>query len=189
MEGKEENALSEVELVMLDAQLKKTRSREKQKWLFVLLAVLLIAAAALAIWKYGNRNQGYEFDQTAINGILAGNDDDRLAILNEVVDKGMFNVKMNTTLVFLNGRSEGEVKIQNIPANHYYCMVSIFLDDGTTVYESKGLKPGQYIEGIKLSQDLAKGNYGGTAYFTVTDPETLRAIATLSADVSINVLN
>ena len=42
-----------------------------------------------------------------------------------------------------------------MPCNRYNMTVQITLDStGETVYQSKGIRPGQYIQYIRLSEDL-----------------------------------
>ena len=100
------------------------------------------------------------------------------AELNRVVEEGMFNIAINTYLIFPDGNGEGLANIENIAANRYNMTVQITLDStGETVYQSKGIRPGQYIQYIRLSEDLPAGVYNATAVFTAHMPDDEHSIA------------
>ena len=62
-------------------------------------------------------------------------------------------------------------------------------DDGTVIYESSGIKPGQYIDKVTLSKELPAGNYPCTAAFIITDPDTFEDIGQANVKVTVNILN
>ena len=61
--------------------------------------------------------------------------------------------------------------------------------DGSVLYESQGIKPGQYIDKIRLNQDLPAGEYSCTATEIITDPETLEDINQVQVAVRLIVKN
>lgn len=166
----------------------------RKKWI-VLLVAAVIAAVGAGGWYYWKSQQDevsdYWFDKAAKDGMIEGRTEKEIQeILNTVVQEGMFNVSVNPNPSFKNGKSEGNLCIENIKANHYYARVVLTLDEtGEEVFESKGLKPGQYIENVKLSKNLKKGIYPATAQFIITDPETLKDIGKVNTQVTLNILN
>lgn len=169
--------------------------RKKKKKLVILLLLLLAAAIGVGmfLW-YQNRMDDttkYWFDKAAKNGTLEGKTPEELQdMLDKIVAEGMFNVSMNVQPVFEDGDSEGSLGVENIKENRYFCRVVITLDsDGSTIYESQGLKPGQYIDKIKLQQSLTKGVYDCTAQFIATDPDTLDDIGTVNVKLQVTVKN
>lgn len=166
--------------------------KKSKKW--IIIVVVLIAAAAVVggylIWQNTTKSN-FAFDQLAEDGFLEGRSDEEIqALVNQVVDEGMFNISMNSNPVFENGKAEGNVRIENVPANKYYMTVKITLDDtGEVVYESAGIKQGQFIEKAALSKNLAKGQYAATAVFTAVRPETLEETGQASANITLTVLN
>ncbi|MEG2361373.1 MAG: hypothetical protein RSB97_06040, partial [Christensenella sp.] len=125
------------------------------------------------------------------DGFLEGRTEDEIQeLINQAVEDGMFNISVNSNPVFENGKAEGSLRIENVPNNKYYMKVTVKLDDtGEIVYESKGIKQGQYIEKATLSKALAKGEYAATAVFTAVDPQTLAERGTASAQIQLSVLN
>lgn len=168
----------------------------KKKALLLILLLLIIAGAGGGYWWY-THNQvmdattKYWFDRLAQDGSLQGKTPTEVqGILNSVVEEGMFNVSMNAKAIFNDAKSEGSIGLENIPENRYYCRVVIRRDDTNEVlYESQGIKPGQYIDKIKLKQNLPAGNYACTAQVIATDPESLDDIGQVQVKIQVNVLN
>lgn len=181
-----------------DEIIKKEAERKKSKtWLIVLLIILLLIAAGaggLLWWKNTHRideTTRYWFDKMAQDGTLEGKTPQEIqGVLDSIVEEGMFNVSINARAVFDNGKSEGSLGMENIPENRYYARVTLLNDnDGSVLYESKGIKPGQYIDKIKLKKNLAAGEYPCTARIIATDPETLEDIGQVHVKINIIVVN
>lgn len=168
--------------------------KEKDKKKIVILAVVIaaIVIAGLFLWKScGAEKSPFAFDDLAKNGYLEGRTPEDLQnLVNKQVEEGMFNISINSVITFEDGNAEGNMRIENIEANRYYMTVSLVLDEtGETVYESKGIKPGQFIENAPLDKPLAKGNYPATAVFSAVDQDSLREIGRAQAQITITVLN
>lgn len=129
------------------------------------------------------------FDEDAKEGFLPTLSEEEIQEeLNRIVEEGMFNVSIGSVLDFKNAKSKAVANIENIPANRYYMSVDITLDDtGETVYSSKGIKPGQYIDEISLSKALAPGEYPATARFTAYQPETYEVEGHVAVKIYIYV--
>lgn len=167
---------------------------DKRKYLLLLLLLLLVAAGigGWFWWKSRQDNVSkYWFDKAAKDGMIEGRTEEEIQkILDTVVQEGMFNISINPSPVFEDGSSEGNLCIENIKANHYYARVTLTLDDtGEEIFESKGLKPGQYIDNVKLDKHLKKGTYPATAQFIITDPETLEDIGKVNTEVILTIQN
>lgn len=55
----------------------------------------------------------------------------------------------------------------NPEQNTCYFVISVVLDDtGETIYESKYLKPGQYLYEVELLNPVKKGNYPATLHYS-----------------------
>lgn len=170
-------------------------TRKSRKWV-ILLLLLLLGGAVASGWLLFSRNRmddtsKYWFDKMAKDGTLEGKTPQELqGMLDGIVQEGMFNVSMNVEPVFENGKSEGNLGIENIKENKYYCRVILNLDqDGTVLYQSEGLKPGQYIDKIRLNQELAAGEYDCTAVVTATDPDSLDDVGQVNVKVKLKVLS
>lgn len=58
------------------------------------------------------------------------------------------------------------VDLYNPEDNKCYFEISILLEDGTELYKSKLVKPGQNIYKIDLNKELAKGTYDATIHYS-----------------------
>lgn len=58
------------------------------------------------------------------------------------------------------------VDFYNPENNKCYFEISILLEDGTELYKSKLVKPGQNIYKINLNKELAKGTYNATIHYS-----------------------
>ena len=145
------------------------RKKRGRAWLAAGIAVVLVTAASAGFfwWRSSHRQDSF-FDVSALTGALPGKSEEEvIAVLNRVVDEGMFNIAINSYITFPDAKGEGVANIENVPGNRYNMTVSIVLDDtGETVYQSKGIKPGQYIQKIRLDEELPEGFYYATAVFT-----------------------
>jgi len=161
------------------------------------LILLLLAALGIGGYLFWKRTQAvddttkYWFDKMAQDGTLEGKTPQEIqGVLNSIVEEGMFNVSINARAVFEDGKSEGSLGMENIPENRYYARVTLLKDDdGTVLYESKGIKPGQFIDKIKLKSDLDPGEYECTAKIIATDPTTLEDIGQVRVKVKVIVIN
>ena len=131
------------------------------------------------------------FDKDAKEGFLPTLSEEEIqAELDRIVEEGMFNVSIGSLLEFKDANATAVANIENIPANRYYMSVDITLDDtGETVYSSKGIKPGQYIDEISLSKALAPGEYPATARFTAYQPDTYEVEGHVAVKIYICVEN
>lgn len=165
--------------------------------LLLLLVLLLLAAVGGGAWWWYQKSQvmdattKYWFDKMAKDGTLEGKTPQEIqGMLNSIVEEGMFNVSINARAVFENGSSEGSLGMENIPENRYYSRVILRRDDNNEViYESQGLKPGQYIDKIKLKKNLPAGEYPCTAQIIATDPEGLEDIGQVHVKIQVIVVN
>lgn len=179
-----------------ETQITPERKKKRGKKSLLLLLFLMISiAAGVGWWWYQNNRMDsttkYWFDKMAQDGTLEGKTPQEMqGMLNSIVEEGMFTVSINSRAVFEDGRSEGSLGIENIPQNRYYCRVILRRDDdGSSLYESDGLKPGQYIDKIKLKQVLPPGTYPCTVQVIATDPESLGDIGQVQVQVEVVVLN
>ncbi|MGL5437029.1 MAG: hypothetical protein ACRDBO_16905 [Lachnospiraceae bacterium] len=172
---------------------KGSNKKGKKKGLLALLLLLLVIAAG---WWYMNRSRmddttKYWFDKFAQDGTLEGKTPQEIQeILDAIVEEGMFNVSINAQATFQDGKSKGKIGMENIPQNRYYCRLILRMDeDQTVLYESQGIKPGQYINEIELKKNLPAGEYPCTAQIIATDPETLDDIGKVEVKVKVVVVN
>ena len=178
-------------------EMRSSRRRKSKGKTAAIMAVLLLILAVLAGFLWW-RNQPkldsttkYWFDKAAEDGVLEGKTPQQIqSMLDTIVEEGMFNVSINKRATFEDGSSEGSLGLENIKANRYYCRVTIRRDeDGKVLYQSNGIKPGQYIDKVKLKENLSAGIYPCTAEVIATDPETLEDIGQVQVKIEVVVIN
>lgn len=110
------------------------------------------------------------------------------AELDKVVEEGMFNISINSTVFLPSGKDEAELRIENIAANHHLMSVELTRDDtGEVLYTSGLIEPGYYIQSVPLNVVLPKGTYAATALFTAYDLNTEDPVGQAAAQITIEV--
>ena len=169
----------------------KTEQEKRKRKIGPGLILLLLLLIGAVVW-FLTREPAYKeddfFDPAAMTGILPGMSEAEIkAELDRVVEEGMLNISIASEISFDDGKAEGLANLYNTEANHYIIKVSIALEDGTVVYESKGIKPGQYIQYITLGEELSKGEYPATATFTAYTQDTRQIAGSAGAEITLYV--
>ena len=166
---------------------------DKKKWehLLILLLLAVLAGAVFLLWNNNNKEKQAASEQDARMGILPGmSEEDIQERLNQTVAEGMMNVSINPSPVFKDGKSKGNLRIENIKANHYSYIVTIYLEDGNEeVYRSGLLAPGYYIENARLKKNLKKGNYPATALFEAYQDGRAETIGAAAVKIILQIRN
>lgn len=163
----------------------------RRKALLATLAVLaLIAAVLLLIRAFVPGADGW-LDPAAEQGRYEGWDEQAVRDdLSRQVEEGMMAVSVSSSIVFEDGTSEGEARIENVPGNRVDQKVVLTLDDtGEVLYESGALAPGTHVQRIRLERDLESGDYAATVVFTGYDRETHEKRGSAGVQVTLHVLN
>lgn len=162
-------------------QEKDTEKKRKSGWLIILLLLLLLSAVggflASRYWEDREADR-IQKEIDADVGILPGMTEDEIKDrLNRIVAEGRLNISINNAPVFTDGRSPGNIRIENIKGNKYSFAVTVTCigaseDAGAVEYVNEvvmktGLiDPGSYVEEKKLDVNLPKGKYTCVATFT-----------------------
>lgn len=168
---------------------------KKKKRALLIAGILLLLALTVAIcyFIFTKRNEKTElvFEDNATTGIMPGIDlDQRRAELQEILDRSMIAFSINTSPVFLDGTSEGNLLIENPGNNAKLLRIRILIDETEEeIYSTNFLKPGSYIESAKLDKVLEKGTYPATVYFSAYDEENGEYIGQTGAQIVITVQN
>ena len=133
---------------------------------------------------------GIVYDPGAVEGGWNEADTDKIVdALNEKVEQGMINISMNTTPIFQNGSSAGNLMIVNESVNNYPQVVEIHRNDtGEVIYKSGAIPVGSKLETAKLSADLDAGTYECTALFYNVDPDSGEYLGCAGAVITVTVL-
>jgi len=165
-----------------------------KKRILIIIGILLLLLLTVGICYFiftKNSKTDLEYEDNATTGILPGIDiDKRREELQELLDRSMIAFSINTSPVFLDGTSEGNLMLENPGNNAKLLKVSIVVDEtNEEIYSSKYIKPGTYLESVKLDKVLEKGSYNVTAYFSAYDEETGEFIGQTGAQIVITVQN
>ncbi len=156
-------------------------------WFLLLLALAAVVAAAVLVFLFFTADGKSARQGTA--GQLEGKTEAEIqAELDRVVDDGMFNISIASTVQFPDGRSPGELRIENVPGNRYLMRVVIVEDaTGQQIYETDLIEPNYHIQADTLDVPLAAGNYECTAMFYAYDPESEDVIGQAAAEIAVIV--
>ena len=171
--------------------------RSGNKWLYIaLIGVLLIVICVLLFLLLGQDDGGQisterDRDPNAAIGQYEGKTQEEIqAELDKIVEEGMFNISINSTVMMENGESEAELRIENLAANRHLMRVEITLDDAEEIIYTSGLiEPGYYIQSVPLDVVLKQGVHAATAVFTAYDAATEAAVGQAAAKITITVEN
>ncbi len=168
-------------------------SKGKKRTLIAVGAVLLVAITISICYFMFTKKSETElvYDDNATTGIMPGTDiEERKKELQEMLDRSMIAFSINTSPVFADGTSEGNLLIENPGNNAKLLKISIQINDTEEeIYTSNFLKPGTYIENVKLDKVLEKGTYDATAYFSAYEEDTGNYIGRTGAQIAITVQN
>lgn len=110
--------------------------------------------------------------------------------VDKAVSDGMFNVFMNTNVIFEDGSTKGNLLIQNTKTNNNQVVVEIYLNDtNELIYKSDKIPVGYKIEKDVLLKDLDKGKYKCTAYFNAIDNNIDRVVNKIPLSIDITIEN
>lgn len=175
---------------------KKPNRKNRKRNIITAIVILLMLAivAGLGYMAFGpQRNDSVLLEENikAEIGQLEGKTNAEIeAALNAVVEEGSMAISINMNPVFIDGDSEGTLKIENSPANHYGQRVIITLDDtGEEIYDSGFMPVNSHIQSDKLSVHLEKGEYAATATFTAYDEDSQIEVGQAAAKIQISILN
>lgn len=166
----------------LQSQEQNNKKKKQNKIIVIIILILLFLFLVYCKLLHSDVSKGeIEWDQPKASRDLQ-------AEIDKAVEQGMFNVFMNTNVIFKDGQSKGNMMIQNIDTNLYPMYVEIYHDD-TLLYKSNIIDPGYKIEEAKLDTTLSKGTYDCTAYFYVTDSDKEEVQNKIGLNIKITVNN
>lgn len=92
-----------------------------------------------------------------------------------------------TTLSLPAGTAEASVDLANPADNTCLLVISIVLEDGTVLFTSGTLEPGESIGGVTLLQALSPGEYAAIVKFGAYDPDTFSPLNTAEVGITLIV--
>lgn len=156
--------------------------------IIVILLIALIAVIALLVYRM-RQPQPTESNPTSLHGNVDIKDDPNGTEVAARVAEGMIAVKMNSTWVFPDGKSEGNGYVANSEANGKPMFVTVTeAESGDTLLEAGPIPVGSCIESFKLDKELEKGTYQAVVAHSLLD-ENGEVYNTVRTQVTIEVRN
>lgn len=167
-----------------------TARKRNSRLLAALFIVCLLAAAAGTFLTLRGSGDSLELDQNATMGLLPGVDvAQRQAELQQQLDESMIAFSINTSPVFENGGSEGNLMLENPANNAKLIVVELYLNETEElIYQTKALPAGSYIENARLDKLLEPGEYPATAYFKAYREDDHTYIGQVGAALTLRIL-
>lgn len=154
---------------------------------YILIAVLFVL---FLLFRCQCLMNGSDLEKGSIDFVQPKSDRNLQEEVNKAVEAGMFNVFMNTDIVFENGDEKGNLLIQNVETNPNPVFVEIYLKDSNElIYKSDEIPVGYKIEEGKLNVSLDKGTYDCVAYFNVIDEASKEVVNRIGLNVKLTIKN
>lgn len=164
----------------------------KIKPIYWMAPFVLVLAVILSLHQHNAKTRSTFLEEKikAELGQLDGKSNDEIqAALDEIIEDGSMSISISMNPVFLSGDSEGDLRIENHPNNHYSQRVSITLDEtGQEVYQSGTMPVNSHIDADRLNIVLPQGQYPATAIFTAYD-DADREIGQAAAKILLTILS
>lgn len=165
---------------------KKTKRNTPVMIVLVLLAAIIIGGITgyVVYLTSGQQKPAEEKAKGVVGRITDGWDD---GISDE--PDGSSQAKSGTSIPGYSSASMNEgdmslvLRVGNPPENKVGLIATVRLEDGTVLYESPVLRPGQGLEEIPLNRTLSKGEYNAEVYYqcVLLDDEHTPLNAAISA--------
>ncbi len=161
----------------------------------VALSIIVVMAALMAAWAfYLNNNQNKAADNSWYDsGMTIGTYDgaspeEIQAELDKQVAENEMNVSCAPVIDTKASTGSAEVRVYNIAANHVDQRFTISLSDGTVLYTSGAIAPGNHVQTVKLTTVPPVGSYDATITFQGYSSDTHAARGgTVSVQVKLLV--
>lgn len=169
---------------------KNNQKNNKKKIAIIILGLLFVNVLGLFLY-----NNYHEY--TVSKGVLTGRignipgmtPEQLQEQLQKEADASQFSFSINSSPIFNDGKSEGNLRIANPPYNTYVIKVIIKLDSNDKViFESGKIEPNHYIEYAKLNKNLDAGEHKATATIEAYNDKN-EYLGKAEAGLNIKVLN
>lgn len=150
---------------------------------WIVLIILALIAIPLTAWilTQGNHTMPVSNPSPTVPNVIddivdgeipVGDYQATLDALQEKVDASRFEVKCNSSIFRNPETGKYNLMAGNTARNRYNCYVELVSKaDGTVLYQSPVLKPGQYIPDANIDSQLS-GKIDSSANFIILHPDT-----------------
>ena len=143
---------------------KRQSKQDNSKKLLIILCIFLVIAIGVIIWLITSK------------GVPGANTGDKQSGLAVPEQQEMIQVTAYESLELKADTLQQEVRLSTISDNECITVMSLVLEDGTELWRSAELYPGQIVLSMTLSQPLPAGEYPNTVlryqHFTLDEEKT-----------------
>lgn len=158
------------------------RSKKKTTWIVIIIILVAAALAAAGIAYYLNQNK--EKNSNVAAEVVPWDTDieeDTSKADDEIIIPGYAKMTMKAN------QKEQTVSMGNPADNDCYFIIVLKLADGTVLFESDYLKPGEGMRKITMNQELESGTYQGIIEYKCYSMEDKSPLNGGSAEFELNV--
>lgn len=160
---------------------------KKQKALLATGCAFVAVAGICAAVLLHDPKTGLDLEANATMGQMPGVDEEtRRKQLQEILDKSKIAFSVNTNPMYDRQTGEVNLMLEN-PANNAKLLTAEITLSGQsgTIYQSKAMVPGSFLETVKLDKPLNPGTYDATVLLKAYDEETQELLGQTGAEITI----
>ena len=132
---------------------RRKRQAGTQRIVIICLVLLLLVAAGVIVWLVTRNNSNPEAESTVQTSQIENGG----LVVPERPE--MLDVTAYETIQLKADTLEQSVRFENPVQNNCWLVITLSLEDGTMLWKSEELLPGQVVRSITLNQPLAAGEY------------------------------
>ncbi len=145
----------------------KARSGKAQQIIIILLILIIIAGATVSVIFVLNSGNDQEPSRSkGVVGVISDNWDPDVSKPEQSNEKSKGTlIPGYSTAEMKEGDTSLRISIGNPKDNEIGLIATLKLEDGTVLYTSPLLKPGQGMEEVPLEKTLSKGKYNASVVY------------------------
>lgn len=155
---------------------------------YVVWLILLILCMAILINCLGNHGAGTQDNAIWTPQIDEGIYNDDAGILEEI-ERKQITIHGFTDWTIPAGQTDSlPIALENPEGNPCYFSFSIVLQDGTRLYESDHVPPGETLSNITINEALEEGDHQASVYITTAEIGTGTPMNSARTEITIHVI-
>ncbi|MBQ9662977.1 MAG: hypothetical protein IJV40_07525 [Oscillospiraceae bacterium] len=136
---------------------KRKRQAVSQRIVIICLVLLLLMAVCVIVWLANRNNSNPESGSKAESTAQASQSGNGGLVVPERPE--MIDITAYESLEFKADTLEQSVRFDNPLQNNCWLVITLSMEDGTVLWKSEELQPGQVVRSITLNQTLSAGEY------------------------------
>ncbi len=161
----------------------------KKKSRYVIIGILIIIVIALVLIIYFLLQKPEDSDERDVI-VTEDNVEEIREQMESAVEDAYYETSMTNDWTFENGKAtSNDAFIENPSSNKRMVYFDVNLSDSEKlVYSSPYIPVGESLQGIKLKENLKKGDYPAIVTYHLVDDDK-KEVATVSVGVTLHILN